>query len=176
MAELIVSVSGIRGIVGDGLTPRTALEFALCYGTPRAGGTVVLSRDGRTHGVMLRDAVAAGLTAAGCHVLDIGVAATPTTGFYAKIRGAAGAVQVTASHNPPEWNGLKLFRPEGFVLGPAEGRAVADAFRTGACTLAEWDKIGRVETVADAHAPHLDRVLEGVDVEAIGRRRFHVVV
>src|SRR6516225_7230532 len=122
--ELIVSVSGIRGIVGQTLTPAAALAFASALGAHTGGGAVVVSRDGRPSGVMLRHAVLAGLTAAGCDVHDLDVSPTPTVGLAVRTLQAAGGVQITASHNPAEWNGLKLFDAEGRVLPAAEGKQV----------------------------------------------------
>ena len=108
--ELIVSVSGIRGIVGAGLPrPTAALAFAQALGTYLGGGRIVLSRDSRPSGAMLRHAVVAGLTACGCEVHDLGIAPTPTVGLAVRKLEAAGAIQITASHNPAPWNGLKLF-------------------------------------------------------------------
>ena len=174
-APLIVSVSGVRGVVGQSLTPRVVADFVACYGTPLAGQQVVVSRDGRASGEMLRHATLTGLMAVGCHVVDIGIAATPTCGYYVRATGAAGAVQITASHNPPQWNGLKLFRPEGFVLGSQAGQRVADDYRSQAQRYVGWDRLAPVQTISDPHALHLEKVLSLVDVDAIRARGFHVV-
>ena len=115
-SELIVSVSGIRGIVGTSLTPEAAARFAGALGATVSGGRVVVGRDSRPSGEMLKHAVVAGLTAAGCTVDDLGVVPTPTCGFAVKRLGAAGGVMITASHNPAPWNGLKLFGRDGAVL------------------------------------------------------------
>jgi len=173
---LIISVSGIRGVVGTSLTPAETMRFAACFGAPLAGGAVVVGRDGRTTGEMLADAVKAGLAAVGCTVVDLGVAATPTIGYYVKHTKAAGGVQVSASHNPPEWNGLKLFRPEGFVLSPEAGRRIADAYRDGACTFASWERVMPGRREPDPHGPHLERVRELVDLEAVRNKNFRVVL
>src|SRR5271157_260805 len=114
--DLIVSVSGIRGIVGQGLTPDAALAFAAALATYVNGGKVVLSRDGRPSGTVWRHAVLAGLLAGGCEVHDLGVAPTPTCGLAVRRVPAAGAIQITASHNPAPWNGLKLFGADGRIL------------------------------------------------------------
>jgi phosphomannomutase len=170
---LIVSVSGIRGIVGEGLTPTAALAFASALGTHAGGGRVVLSRDGRPSGAMLRHAVLAGLTAAGCAVHDLGVAPTPTTGLAVRTLRAAGAVQITASHNPAPWNGLKLFGPDGRVLSAAVGRRVQDLFESGAGRAAAWNELGTVQDYGQAGDDHRDRVLQLVDgpgIRAAGLR------
>src|SRR5260221_9896 len=124
MSELIVSVSGIRGVVGEGLTPGPALAFAAALGTYHKGGKIVLFRDGRPSGLVLRPAVLAGLMGGGCEVHDPAVAPPPTCGLAVTRLAAAGAVQITASHNPAPWNGLKLFGPEGGILSAARGQEV----------------------------------------------------
>src|SRR5262245_54847360 len=96
--DLIVSVSGIRGAGGTSLTPEAAQVFARALGSHLQGGTVLLSRDGRASGSMLRHAIVAGLMASGCKVLDLGVVPTPTVGLCVKHFKTAGAIQVTASH------------------------------------------------------------------------------
>src|SRR5947209_13368788 len=106
-SELIVSVSGVRGVVGRGLTPEAACAFASALGSHARGGRVVLSRDSRPSGLMLRHAVLAGLLGAGCEVRDVGVTPTPTCGLAVRQLQAVGAMQISASHNPAPWNGLK---------------------------------------------------------------------
>jgi phosphomannomutase len=160
---LIVSVSGIRGVVGGGLTPRAALAFASALGAHTGGGALVVGRDGRPSGSMLRHAVLAGLTAAGCAVHDLGVAPTPTVGLAVRALGAAGGVQITASHNPAPWNGLKLFGPDGRVLSAAEGRKVQELFEAGAAPAVPWNEVGTVQDYGQAEDAHRDRVLELVD-------------
>ena len=108
-------------IVGDGLDPEYVARFSASLGSMLNGGTVVLSRDGRSTGEMLRHAVVSGLMATGCKVLDLGIASTPTCGVMVTALGAAGGLQLTASHNPIEWNGLKPFSAQGSVLDKALG-------------------------------------------------------
>jgi phosphomannomutase len=165
--ELIVSVSGIRGIVGEGLTPTAALRFASALGTHTEGGLLVLSRDGRPSGSLLRHAVLAGLMAAGCEVHDLAVAPTPTVGLAVRSLGAAGGIQITASHNPAPWNGLKLFGPEGRVLSAAEGLQVKSLFDAGSTRTLPWDQLGTVQDYGKAADVHRDRVLELIDVVCI---------
>ncbi len=164
---LIVSVSGIRGVIGQSLTPADALAFASALGTHVNGGLVVVGRDGRPSGVMLRHAILAGLTAAGCDVVDLDVAPTPTVGLAVRTLEADGGIQITASHNPAEWNGLKLFGPDGRVLSAAEGRKVQTRFESGAAASVPWNKIGGVEEYNKAESDHRDRVLQLVDAPAI---------
>src|SRR6516164_3075364 len=140
--SVIVSVSGIRGILGRGLTPELATAFAAALGTYTGGGRIVLSRDGRPSGAVLRHAVLAGLLGAGCEVQDLGVAPTPTCGLAVRRLGAAGGIQITASHNPAPWNGLKLFGADGQVLSAAEGQKVQALFTQGPFRRAPWDGLG----------------------------------
>src|ERR671932_621927 len=140
--ELIVSVSGIRGIVGQSLTPDAACRFAAALGTYLKGGRAVVSRDGRPSGRMLRSAVHAGLTATGCSVEEIGIAPTPTVGVAVRQLGAAGGIQITASHNPAPWNGLKMFGPDGAVLPADRGKQVQQLFEGGGLKYAAWDGVG----------------------------------
>jgi phosphomannomutase len=173
---LIVSVSGIRGVVGQGLTPQAALAFAAALGAHTGGGAIVVSRDGRPTGVMLRHAVLAGLLAAGCEVHDLGVAPTPTVGLAVHTLNAAGAVQVTASHNPAPWNGLKLFGPDGRVLSAAEGRKVAALFEAGAGRAVAANEVGSVRHYRQAEEVHSDRVLHLVDGARIRAGRFKALL
>jgi phosphomannomutase len=170
--DLIVSVSGIRGVVGRGLTPEAAVAFAAALGTYTQGGRVVLSRDGRPSGTLLRHAVLAGLLAAGCDVQDLGVTPTPTCGFAVRRLQAAGGIQITASHNPAEWNGLKLFGPGGGVLTAAEGKKVQTLFEAGTFQWVAWDRLGNVTERREAEDWHRDRVLELVDVTRIRARQL----
>ena len=172
---LIISVSGIRGIVGESLMPAAALAFASALADHTEGGKIVLSRDGRPSGIMLRHAILAGLTAAGCGVHDIGIAPTPTVGLAVRQLHAAGGIQITASHNPAPWNGLKLFGPDGRVLSAAEGRKVQACFESGAGRRVPWDALGTVQDYPNAEEIHCDRILELIDVpriRAAGLRAF----
>jgi phosphomannomutase len=167
---LIVSVSGVRGVVGRGLTPEVAASFAAALGTATGGGRIVLSRDGRPSGDMLRHAVLAGLLAAGCEVHDLGVAPTPTCGLAVRRLQAAGGVQITASHNPADWNGLKLFGPDGAVLTAAAGQRLKALFDAGDFRRVPWNELGTLTECRKADDWHRDRVLELVDVPHIRAR------
>ncbi|MCS6849718.1 MAG: phosphoglucosamine mutase [Gemmataceae bacterium] len=173
---LIVSVSGIRGIVGRGLTAERAAAFASALATTVRGGRVVLSRDGRPSGVMLRHAVLAALLEGGCEVHDLGIAPTPTCGLAVRRLAAQGGVQLTASHNPAPWNGLKLFNAEGTALTDEHGRPIRELFQSRAFRRADWNQLGRVIEQSAALGWHRDRILELIDVKAIGARRFGVVL
>src|SRR5262245_35857025 len=162
--SLIVSVSGVRGIVGAGLSPEAVVAFASALATHVGGRPVVLSRDGRPSGSVLRHAVLAGLLGAGCNVHDLGVTPTPTFGLAVCRLSAAGGVQITASHNPAQWNGLKLFGPDGRVLSAADGKQIKSLFDAAAFRRVSWDKLGTTHDAPHALDWHRQRVLELVDV------------
>jgi phosphomannomutase len=152
------------------------MQFASALGTYTRGGTIVLGRDGRPSGDMLRHAVLAGLLSAGCTVEDVGVAPTPTVGLAVRRAGAAGAMQITASHNPAPWNGLKLFGDDGRVLNPVKGKQVQQIFETGDFYRQPWNQLGRVRENGLALEWHRDRVLELVDARKIRDRVFNVLL
>lgn len=176
MSNLIVSVSGIRGIVGEGLTPEPALRFAAALGTTLKGRRVVLSRDSRPSGEVIRHAVLAGLRGTGCEVHDLGIAPTPTVGVAIRRLNAAGGIQISASHNPAPWNGLKLFGDDGAVLSPDAGKAIQEAYVKGAFTYASWDRLGGIVDCSAAETWHRERVLELVEVTKIRARGFRVLL
>jgi phosphomannomutase len=174
----MISVAGVRGIVGEGLTPPVLSRFAAAFARSLGDGPVVVGRDARTSGPMVLAAVSAGLVAAGRDVVDIGLATTPTTQMAVEHLRAAGGVILTASHNPAPWNALKFLSDRGEFLGPAEGGAVRERFETDRDLWVSWDRIGAVRAEAGALEWHLERVLglEFVDVPAIRRRALRVVV
>jgi phosphomannomutase len=175
-SDLIVSVSGIRGIIGAGLSPAAALAFAQALGTYLKGGPLVLSRDSRPSGLMLRHAVIAGLASCGCEIHDLGIVPTPTCGLAVRQLNAAGGIQITASHNPAPWNGLKLFGPDGAVLSAAKGQEVKQVFDAAAFTLVPHDKLGGVRECQSAEDWHRERVLQLVDVTRIRARGFRALL
>ena len=125
---LKIGVSGIRGVVGDFLTPGLACAFAQAFGTYVGAGRVVVGRDTRSSGEMLHHAVACGLLAAGCEVVDIGILPTPTLQIYVGATRARGGIAITASHNPPEYNALKLFNSEGLFFNSYERGELLDLY------------------------------------------------
>ncbi len=182
---LMISVSGMRGLVGSDLTPELVARHAAALGAwARAGaarGTgrsaVVLGRDARTSGAMFAHAAIAGLMSVGCDVIDLGIVPTPTVQLAVEHHGAGAGLILTASHNPIEWNALKLVGPDGIFLDAEAGAAVRALAEAGP-PRAGWDGIGRVREDHAAVARHLDQVLAlpMIDVAAIRERRFHVAL
>ncbi len=140
------------------------------------GRTVVLARDGRSTGSMLRHAALAGLTATGCRVLDAGIVPTPTVGVLVQHHRAAAGLQITASHNPVEWNGLKPFGPDGSVFDRRRGEQLLALLEKQAFDFVRWDAVGEVALLEDPTGPHLQRVTALVDVAGIRERGFRVVL
>jgi phosphomannomutase len=175
MSALMVSVSGVRGIVGASLTPGVALEFAHAYGTLLGGGKAVLARDTRPSGAMFESAALAGLLAAGCQVTQLGVVMTPTVGRTIREGGFAGGVSITASHNPSEWNGIKFFDELGVAPDPEKARAIAGLRGTPALrTCATGAAI--VQTDQRAGERHATAVVKAVEVDLAPIRGLKVVL
>ncbi|MBI3921898.1 MAG: phosphoglucosamine mutase [Armatimonadetes bacterium] len=182
--ELMISVAGIRGVVGTALTPELALKFARAYGSfCRRGGSrtgarpkVLLARDTRPSGEMLRHAVLAGLIDTCCDVIDLGIAATPTLQLAILHHQAEGAVAITASHNPGEWNALKLFRPNGMYLNKENGGEFLALYASEGYARCRWDQLGTVSEDVEATRRHLDRIETLVNVALIRQRNFKVAL
>ena len=175
MPEPIISVSGLRGIVGESLTPEVAQRYVTAFAAEMPPGPVVISRDGRASGPMLSEAVSRALTAVGRDVFDADVAATPTTGVLVRHLQAAGGVQISASHNPAEYNGLKLFSAEGRVIPAATGQRVLDRYRNGPPSAAA-QSVGRYERLTDTTSEHGSLIASTVHVDRIRERRFRVLL
>ncbi len=176
MTTRILSISGLRGIVGEGLDPVYVAEFAGALGTMFNGGKVVLARDGRSTGPVLYHAAVAGLIATGCEVLDAGICTTPTCGVLIQHLGAAGGLQITASHNPIEWNGLKPFAPDGSVFNRDLGQQFLSVLEEGETRWQDWSGIGQVTPITDPSGPHIERVLSLINEAAVRDRGFRVVL
>ena len=175
--SLIVSVSGLRGIVGGSLTPEVAVRYVAAFAATLPHGPIVIGRDGRASGPLLAAALTEDLTRSGRDVIDCGIAATPTVGIVVRHERAAGGIQISASHNPAPYNGLKLFSSEGRVLPAAAGAVVLERFRTQSSPADAGGrasmKAGTVRQV-DGGPAHVALVVKTVDVEAIRRCRPRV--
>lgn len=177
MSQLMISISGVRGVIGEGLTPEIVISFAQAFGTYCNAGRVVVGRDSRVSGPMLHGLVTASLLATGCEVVDLGIAPTPTTQLATEKQHSAGGIILTASHNPVMWNGLKLLAHDGLFLDDVEGAKVNALRANAAFARKTWDQLGRLTSYSNAVADHLQAVLSlpEVNVEQIRRRRFKVV-
>ncbi len=185
---LIKSISGIRGTiggkVGDNLTPVDAVKFASAYGTwlkkhhNKAKLNVVIGRDARISGPMIHNLVVNTLIGLGIDVVDLGLSTTPTVEVAVPLEKADGGIILTASHNPKQWNALKLLNEKGEFLSGADGAEILAIAEAEAFDFSEVDHLGTVHT-HDAYMDiHIDEVLNLplVDVEAVKKRKFKVVV
>jgi phosphomannomutase len=177
---LMVSVSGVRGRVGEALTPEIVATFASAFGAwaSRSGNrTIVVGRDSRVSGPMFTRIVHGALESVGCTVIDIGMAPTPTIQLAVEHHHAAGGLGITASHNPIEWNALKFIGPSGLFLSADEGAEMRALLETG-IPRATWDQLGHVERDDEAVARHIAQVLAlpYLEVEGIRSRRFKVAL
>jgi len=176
----MVSVSGMRGLVGTDLTPElVALHAAALGAWARQAGRplVVLGRDARTSGPMFERAATAGIMSTGAEVIDLGVVPTPTVQLAVEHHRAGAGLILTASHNPIEWNALKFVGPDGIFLDAEAGQAVRALAEAGP-PRADWSGIGAVRADPAAVERHLAAVLAlpVIDVAAIRARRFHVAI
>lgn len=186
---LIKSISGIRGTiggrVGDTLNPLDIVRFASAYAMfirkatgKSSGGKIVVGRDARISGDMVRNVVCGTLMGSGFDVIDIGLASTPTTELAVRMSGADGGIIITASHNPRQWNALKLLNSEGEFLDKEDGNEVLSIAEREDFVYAEVDAVGSYISDDTYNKKHVDAVLglDLVDVEAVRKARFRVCV
>src|SRR5688500_17934513 len=166
---LMVGVSGVRGRVGDALTPEVVARFAAAFGAWAAAGSsaarpkgrraaIVVGRDSRVSGPMFHRVVVSALQSVGCDIIDIGMVPTPTVQLAVEHHHAAGGLAITASHNPIEWNALKFIGPSGLFLDPAESAAMR-AVVEGTIPRAQWNELGGIDVDRDAIRRHIEKVL-----------------
>ena len=179
---LIKSISGIRGTIGgrtgDTLNPLDIVKFTTAYAQFVGGKKIVVGRDGRISGLMVRNVVVGTLMGMGYDVIDIGYATTPTTELAVRMAGADGGIIITASHNPRQWNALKLLNSEGEFLTAADGAEVLRMAEAEDFNYAEVDHLGKLTIDDSFNQRHIDSVLalKLVDVDAIKARKFRVCV
>lgn len=186
--SLIKSISGIRGTIGgktgEGLNPLDIVKFTAAYAsfirksTTKNSNTIVVGRDARISGPMVNDIVVGTLTGMGFNVVNIGLATTPTTELAVVWENACGGIILTASHNPKQWNALKLLNEKGEFLSDAEGKEVLAIAEKEAFTFAEVDNLGHEYKNETYTRRHIDSVLalDLVDVDAIRKANFTVAV
>lgn len=176
---LMISVSGIRGIFGVDLNPENLARFAASYGTWAKGGTIVLGRDSRVTGELCERVVTAALQSVGCDVIQVGVVPTPTVAMGVLRHKAAGGIVISASHNPAEWNALKLLNAQSEFLDADQGAEVIRiANSADGPAYVGYDKIGSVSTDEDLSEYHISKILElpYIDPKVIASKGFTVAV
>ena len=175
-SSLKISVSGVRGVVGESLTPQIAATFAQAFGSYVGGGMIVVGRDTRPTGLMLQQAVTAGLISVGCEVVEVGICPTPTILFLVKQLGANGGVAITASHNPAEWNAMKFIGAGGLFLNAQQATEMLDVYHQSDFRLVPESRLHPPRTEQDPVAAHLEKIRSLTDVAAIRRRALRVVL
>lgn len=176
MKPLKIGITGVRGIVGETFTPELAVDFAEAFGTYLDRGRILVSRDTRPSGPMIRSAVLAGLLAAGCEVIDLGVCPTPSMQLAVDWLKADGGIAITAGHNPWQWNALKFVRSDGLYLNSTQGEELLDIFHQGEFANASWDEIHQTVQTIDPIEKHVKLLEESFAVDAIRSRRLTVAV
>ncbi|MDO9578042.1 MAG: phosphoglucosamine mutase [Candidatus Cloacimonadales bacterium] len=177
MSKLMVSVSGVRGIYGDSLTPEIAMKYAAHFGIFSKRGKIIVGRDSRVTGPAMFNAVTAGLMSVGCDVVDLGIVSTPTVLLAVEESDASGGISITASHNPAEWNAMKFVGANGMFLFPEN----ADTFINSLDKPVDyvgWDRIGKLSFDPDGSKRHIEKVLQipYLDIDKIRTRKFKVVL
>ena len=176
MKPLKIGITGVRGIVGETFTPEVAVEFAQAFATYLDGGRILVGRDTRASGPMVRAAVMAGLLAAGCEVIDLGVCPTPSLQSAITWLEATGGIAITAGHNPSPWNALKFVRGDGLYLNPLQAEELLDVYHQGEFAKAPWNKVKPNVAQLDPIEHHIEVLKNSFDVDLIKARRFKVAV
>jgi phosphomannomutase len=173
---LKISISGVRGVIGDSLTPTLLTRFAQAFGTYSGPGTIVVGRDPRTSGEMVKQAVIAGILSSGGRVVDIGMCPVPTVQLLVRQQRAHGGIAITASHNPAEWNALKFIGANGLFLDSGQAREMLDIYHQGDYTKVAGAEMRTVEEVAGATDLHLQVILEALGPVPKNGKRLRVVL
>lgn len=176
--SLMVSISGIRGVVGSSLTPDVVVKYASAFAEYCNRGTVILGRDGRITGKSIGHLVSSTLLQMGCDVKALGICPTPTVALAVEKLNAAGGISITGSHNPMQWNGLKFFAPTGLFLDEKQNKELWKIADRTKQSYAAWDKQGKHQSIESFLDTHIDTVLSlpYVKPQKIRSRKFKVVV
>lgn len=173
----LFGTNGVRGVVGESMTPELALRMGRAVGSwLKEGDVVAIAADARQSAAMLKGAVCAGLNATGVHTVDLGVIPTPGLQLYVRDRKFAAGVMITASHNPPEYNGIKLVAPDGTETSQAEESQVEALYASQQFRSLPWGRVGGQRSDPGAVEHYLQAVLKQVDVEAIRKKHYKVVL
>src|SRR5262245_15193514 len=173
---LKISISGVRGVIGDSLTPTLLTRFAQAFGTYVGSGAIVIGRDTRTSGEMVSQAVSAGLISSGCRVIDLDICPVPTVQLMVRQRHAQGGVAITASHNPAEWNALKFVNSEGLFLSAGQARELLDIYHQGDYTKVAGGEMRSVEPFSMALDAHISTIIGAVGALPQTQRKLKVAL
>jgi phosphomannomutase len=176
MKLLKIGISGVRGIVGESVTPKLVMDFASAFGAFVGGKPVFLARDTRIHGPMLRAACASALLSSGCDVIDLGICPTPVLQHAVRRGTAGGGIAVTAGHNDVNWNALTFIHADGTYLNSFQGAEVLDLYHLGRMEKADTDHLGTLRADSSAIDLYFEALAGFLDAAAIRKARFKVVV
>jgi len=173
---LKISISGVRGVIGESLSPTLLTRFAQAFGTYVGSGTIVIGRDPRTSGEMVKQAVIAGLLSSGCRVIDIGMCPVPTIQLLVRQHRAHGGIAITASHNPAEWNALKFIGADGLFLNSGAAREMLDIYHQGEYTKVAGAEMREVAEISGATDLHIQKILDVLGPLPQSERPLRVVL
>ncbi len=173
---LKISISGVRGVIGESLTPSLLTRFAQAFGTYVGARTIVIGRDPRTSGEMVKQAVIAGLLSSGCRILDIGMCPVPTVQLLVRHHDAHGGIAITASHNPAEWNALKFIGHGGFFLNQGEARELLDIYHQGEYRRVGGAEMREVAEVSGASDLHIQAIMQSLGPLPTRGKKLRVVL
>ncbi len=178
MATLMFSISGLRGIVGNGLDPESIVKYTSAFADFTGKGKIIVGRDSRISGEMVRNICVGTLLAKGLDVIDIGICPTPTVQYTVKSEKASGGIAISASHNPNEWNALKLMNSSGQFLSPEEFSLLNNLVNSTQNKFKIWNELGKYSYYANGISVHKNAVLnlKHIDVAAIKKRKFRILV
>ena len=172
----LFGTNGIRGLVNVELTPEMAIKVGCAIGTFFGRKNLLLGYDARTSGSMFAKAVISGLTSTGCHVFFAGMAPTPSLQFAVKNHKMDGGVIITASHNPPEYNGIKVIWGDGIETSHEQEVEIENIYFDDKIVFAEWDKLGTVQDLPGINDEYVQAIKKQVNLQKIAQKHFHVVV
>ena len=176
MKPLKIGISGVRGVVGETFTPELAVSFAQAFATYLDSGRILVCRDTRPSGPMVAAAVAAGLLASGCEVIDLGVCPTPSLQLAVPWLNAQGGIAITAGHNAAPWNALKFIRADGLYLNATQATELLDIYHQHEFEKTPWDHIRPMVERGDAVDHHLSILVRSFDTAAIRKRGMRAAV
>jgi phosphomannomutase/phosphoglucomutase len=172
----LFGTNGIRGLVNKELTPEIAIKVGSAIGTFFGKKNLLVGHDARTSGPMFAKAVISGLTATGCNVLFAGMAPTPALQYAVKNHRMDGGVIITASHNPPEYNGIKVIWNDGIEISHEQETEIENIYFENKPVFAEWDKLGAKQELAVVNDEYVEAIKKHVNVSQIAEKHYHVVV
>ena len=176
IGNLKISISGVRGVVGETLTPRLISTFAAAYGQYVGKGPVIIGRDTRKSGIMVEKAVIAGLLSVGCQPVSAGILPTPSIQVIVKNFNAVGAIAITASHNPLPWNAMKFINEKGMFLNEIEARQVLDIYNQENISYVLENQIRQESYIDHAFEIHQKKIFDLIDIDIIKKSKFKVAM